>query len=220
MFLGIYGAGELGKEIMILANMINERDHRWDEIVFIDNKEDFTVFKGKKVITFEKAKSCYTNQDMEFIVAVGEPKTRRLLRENIAQAGFSLAVLVHPSIRISEGTALGAGTIVSSNCFISCDTTIEENVLLQPFVSIGHDCNIKKDTVISTFVCISGDCTIGKETYIGIHTAIKEKTVIGSQTIIGMGSVVVRDIPDQVIAMGNPARIMKENSEHKVFHAK
>ncbi len=40
---------------------------------------------------------------------------------------------------------------------------------------------------------------------------------IGNDTIVGMGSVVHRDIPNDVIALGNPARPMKKNEEHRVF---
>jgi len=82
-------------------------------------------------------------------------------------------------------------------------------------VSIGHDNRIENDTVISTYVCTGGGCIIGDETYIGLQVSIRESIIIGSQTIIGMGSVVSRDIPNQVIAMGNPARAMKENLSHK-----
>jgi acetyltransferase-like isoleucine patch superfamily enzyme len=46
---------------------------------------------------------------------------------------------------------------------------------------------------------------------------IKEGSMIGKNTIVGMGSVVLRDLPDDVIALGNPARPMKKNENHRVF---
>ena len=46
---------------------------------------------------------------------------------------------------------------------------------------------------------------------------IKEGTVIGKDAIVGMGSVVYNDIPDDVIAVGNPARPMRKNIDKKVF---
>lgn len=218
MILGIYGAGGLGRELLILARQINEIEHRWENLIFIDDTEGLTEKKGKQVISFEEAKLKYTSENLELVIAVGEPRSRRLLREKIDDAGFSLTVLVHPSVTITKWTNLGVGTIICYNCFVSCDVKVGENVLIQPGATIGHDSQIGNDTVISTFVSLSGGCTIGEETYIGLHVPVKENTIIGSQTIVGMGSVVIRDIPDQVIAIGNPARTMKENIDHKVFH--
>ena len=46
---------------------------------------------------------------------------------------------------------------------------------------------------------------------------ILEKVSVGSESIVGMGSVVYRDIPDGVIALGNPARVARKNEDKKVF---
>ncbi len=103
---------------------------------------------------------------------------------------------------------------------MSCDVTIGENVLIQPCAGIGHDNRIGNATVISTYVCTGGGCIIGDETYIGLQVSIRENIIIGSQTIVEMWFVVSGDIPNQVIAMGNPARAMKENINHKIFFIK
>lgn len=220
MVLGIYGAGGLGREMLILAQQINVIENCWDEFVFIDDADGLSMVKGKQIITLDEAKSKYHNKDLELVIAIGEPHIRSFLREKIHNAGFPLAVLVHPSVSITDGTKLGEGTTICCNCFVSCDVTIGENVLIQPCASIGHDNRIGNDTVISTYVCTGGDCIIGDETYIGLQVSIRENIIIGRQTIVGMGSVVSRDIPNQVIAMGNPARAMKENLNYKVFFTK
>jgi acetyltransferase-like isoleucine patch superfamily enzyme len=46
---------------------------------------------------------------------------------------------------------------------------------------------------------------------------VKEGVKIGSNSIIGMGSVVYNDVPDNVIALGNPARVVRKNTHQKVF---
>lgn len=217
MILGIYGAGGLGRELYILAHQINKTEHRWTDIIFIDDTENITLVNGIQPITFTEVKNRYSNNELEIIIAVGEPNLRNLLKKKANNEGFLLATLVHPTANISEGTTLSAGTVVCYNSFVSCNVVIGENVLVQPTVSIGHDCKIGNDTVLSTNVCIAGGCEIGDETYIGLQVPIKEGVCIGKQTIVGMGSVVIRDIPDQVIALGNPARVMKENKELKVF---
>jgi acetyltransferase-like isoleucine patch superfamily enzyme len=64
---------------------------------------------------------------------------------------------------------------------------------------------------------LAGAVTIGRYTYVGMTVAIKEKVSVGDYAIIGMYSAVYKDIPDEMIAMGNPARPMKRNEERRVF---
>ena len=58
---------------------------------------------------------------------------------------------------------------------------------------------------------------IGDQVYIALNVPVKEETRIGDNSIIGMGAVVLRDIPENVIAMGNPARPIKNKNDSKVF---
>ncbi|MFW8642680.1 acyltransferase [Rhizobium beringeri] len=53
--------------------------------------------------------------------------------------------------------------------------------------------------------------------YLGMGALVKERMQIGHSSIIGMGSVVHIDIPDEVIALGNPARVVRRNEDKKVF---
>jgi acetyltransferase-like isoleucine patch superfamily enzyme len=82
---------------------------------------------------------------------------------------------------------------------------------------VGHDVEIGENSVISSMVNIGGACKIGKNCYIGMGALIKESVVIGDNAIIGMGSVVYSDIQSDVIALGNPARPMRPNTDKKVF---
>jgi acetyltransferase-like isoleucine patch superfamily enzyme len=66
-------------------------------------------------------------------------------------------------------------------------------------------------------VNIGGSARIGKNSYIGMGALIKENVHIGENVIIGMGSVVYTDIPNDLIALGNPARPIRPNDDRKVF---
>jgi len=84
-------------------------------------------------------------------------------------------------------------------------------------VIIGHDARVMANSVLSSQVNLGGGATVGDSTYIGMGALIKEGIKIGSNSIIGMGSVVYNDIPDGVIALGNPARVIRNNENQKVF---
>jgi len=217
MILGIYGSGGLGREVLDLAREINNRVKIWEKIIFINDFKPELVINGAEVFTFDEFKANFTASYAELVVAVGEPKVRQVLREKIVTSGYSLTSLVHPIAFIGSETQIGDGAIIQFGSFISCNVKIGTNVLIQPNSSVGHDSIIGNDAVISSYVGISGNCTIGERAYIGVSVPIKEKASIGAYSIVGMGSVVLRDIPENVIALGNPARAMKNNDEGRVF---
>ena len=78
---------------------------------------------------------------------------------------------------------------------------------------IGHDATVGDHSIISSYVDVAGDCHIGNRTFLAIGVIMKQGIIIGDDSIIGLGSVVHRDIQSSVIALGNPARPMKNNIE-------
>ena len=71
--------------------------------------------------------------------------------------------------------------------------------------------------MISGFGNIGGTASIGKFTYLGLSAVIKEGVLIGDNVIVGMGSAVYKDIPDEMVVLGNPARPIARNTDRKVF---
>ena len=82
---------------------------------------------------------------------------------------------------------------------------------------IGHDAIIGKGSVIGSFVDIAGSCVVGENVFLAINVVMKQGISIGDNTIVGLASVVHRDLPSSVIALGNPARPMKKNEGKSVF---
>ena len=56
---------------------------------------------------------------------------------------------------------------------------------------------------------MSGLVTVGSGTYIGIGTNIRESMKIGANVLLGAGSLVLKDIPDAVVAYGSPAKVIR-----------
>lgn len=93
-------------------------------------------------------------------------------------------------------------TIDASHCW---HITIGNNVTLAPRVHIlAHDASTKRHLGYTRIGKVSiGDCV-----FIGASSIILPGVSIGSNVIIGAGSVVTRDIPNNVVAAGNPARVL------------
>ena len=73
MTLAIYCAGGLGKEIIALARSVNI----WNEIIFVDDITDADWHAGAKVFRFDELRGY--NDELEFIIATGEPAVREAL---------------------------------------------------------------------------------------------------------------------------------------------
>ena len=217
MVLGIYGAGGLGREVFELAHVINNNNKQWSEIIFIDDADVKDNPRKIRIFKFSDIFNEFTNRDIEICIAIGEPAIRRMLYDRIVANGLKLATLVHPDVVIPSSTTIGQGTIICKFLSITCDIQIGNNVYIHPNVCIGHDSVIGEHSVVSSYVDVAGDCQIGSSTFLAINVCMRQGISIGNDTIIGMGSVIHRDIPNDVIALGNPARPMKKNKKHRVF---
>lgn len=217
MLLGIYGSGGLGREVVELAKQINTVSFRWENIVFIDDHVTESQKNGIKVLAFSEIINSYSKEEIEISIAVGEPEIRKTLYKKVTSEGYNLATLIHPQTYIPESTKILPGSTINIYSFISCNVKIGANVYIQPHTLIGHDCTIEDHSVISPSVALAGSCFVGNCSYVGMGVHVKEKTKIGASSIVGMGSVVLNDIPENVIAIGNPARVLKHNEEKRVF---
>ena len=212
MILGIYGAGGVGREARDIAELLG----LWDETVFIDDVAGEGLLHGLQRMPYEKFCRCYSPEATEIIVAVGEPEHKIALYRKVKHTGYPLTKL-HPMAYISPSAVLGEVVIVKMGSFVSCDTVIEANVSIEIGCMIAHDCIVRESSQISSGVSLGGGDTVGAGVFIGMNACVKEKTKIGSHSIIGMGSVVLRDIPENVIAWGNPAKVQRPRDGARVF---
>lgn len=219
MTLAIYGSGDFGTTTQILALQIMEAGKAfWNEMIFIDDSKENVNKIDRKVLDFEEFKQQYKKDDARLIIAVGEPKTRKILADKIKEEDYEFGTLIHPSVYVHEKSLINKGCIIAQGSYIGMYTSIGENTIVMPAnTSIGHGVSIGCNTVIGCQCAIAGNTTIGDQCFIGSGTSIRDKITIGEKTIIGMGSHVGRSIESGVIAFGNPAKIMMKNVRERVF---
>jgi len=112
---------------------------------------------------------------------------------------------------IDYGCIIGNNVRIHSNVYIAQYTKIEDDVFLAPGVMITNDfhpgCDYSKK-------CMQGP-TIKEGTQIGANVTILPKVKIGKCSLVGAGSVVTSDIPDYMLAYGNPAKVIKSVKDIK-----
>ena len=216
----IYCAGGFGKEMMDIARRQKKIKNIGEDIFFIDDSlNDAIEIYQTRSYTFISALEKFSFSDLNhhIVIANGEPIHRKNIFDRIMKNSIGLDQLIDPSAIISDTAILGEGILVAPLVSIASQACLQGNVAINTMAIVGHDVQVGEHTVISSMVNLGGSSVIGRETYIGMGAQIKERVKIGNNSIVGMGAVVYDDIPDQVIALGNPARVMRKNTDQKVF---
>jgi acetyltransferase EpsM len=145
-----------------------------------------------------------------FVIGLGNSVMRLALASLVRDNGYELARAFHPHAVIAAGVAIGAGTVIRAGAVVDPGVTIGENVIVGPCACVGHDSTLADGVRISVGASVAGHVSIGRATMIGAGAAIRNRINIGAHVIVGTGAAVVRDIPDGVVAYGNPARVIRE----------
>ena len=145
------------------------------------------------------------------IVALGDNCRRKLVCEEVERMGFNLVSAIHPSAVIGSRVRIGAGTLVVAGVVVNVDAEIGENVIVNTGATIDHDCRIGAHVHLSPGVHLAGRVSVGALTHIGIGAVILPNLTIGKNCIVGAGAVVRDNMPDNVVVVGNSARILKQN---------
>ncbi len=119
--------------------------------------------------------------------------------------------LLHPGSYVARSTTYGNGFYIEPMSVISTFTNLGMGVSIKRGALVGHHVTIGDFVTLNPGAHIAGSVTIETGATIGLGAIINNHVTIGKGSVIGAGSVVTKDIPEGVIAFGNPCRVIKEN---------
>ena len=111
---------------------------------------------------------------------------------------------VSPSVRLSQGLQLEPLSVISACAELGFAITVKRSC------SIGHHVHLADYVTLNPGVVLSSKVRVGARSMLGTGTVVKDGVTIGKNTLIGAGSVVLKDMPDNVVAFGNPCRVQRE----------
>jgi len=206
----VFGCGGFGREVMWVLEENIENGDNWEILGFIDDRAELTgqVINNYKVLGTTDWLIEY-KEEINVIIGVGSSQKRKKII-NILKSNSLICfpTLISKSANISKYTTIGEG------CIICSGTIVTVNAILKNFVIVNLDCTIGHDALLCDYVTlypsvnISGSVKVDELTEIGTGTQIIQGVNIGSNSIIGAGAVVIRDIPKDITAVGNPARFL------------
>jgi sugar O-acyltransferase (sialic acid O-acetyltransferase NeuD family) len=207
----IIGAKGFAKEVLEVVHQLNELDHLvfYDDVNLDIPEILYTKFPVLKSIS--EAQDYFNTIDNRFTIGVGNPILRKKLYDKFTALGGKFVSTISSSssigsydVVIGNGSNILAGTIFSNSTIIGIGCIVYYNTI------ITHDCVIGDFVEISPSSTILGRVTIGSFTQIGSNATILPKINIGKNVVVGAGSVVTKDLPDNCVAVGIPAKIIKE----------
>ncbi|MCF2569062.1 NeuD/PglB/VioB family sugar acetyltransferase [Mediterraneibacter glycyrrhizinilyticus] len=215
MILAIYGAGGTGKAICDEVLRAEKERHTYEEVVFVDDVCGEKECYGLRVFTFEEVKETFQTDEIEFLIAMGDPAIKEKIFQNVEAAGYGFAVWIHPKADVSPSAKIGAGTYID-NCYIDNNVVLGRNVIVYPQAIIGHDTQIKDHCIVSVRTFMGGHCILEDQVYYGPCAAARDGIHIGKGAVIGVNAALYKDVPEYHTAIGNPARNMAR-AKDKVF---
>lgn len=217
MVLFIYGAGGAGGEVYDMVIRNSKFDGRYSEVYFVVDGAEEQVYNNTKVMDFSSCEKYAGNVGAEFIVAVGEPASRRVMYDKLKREGYSVATLIDQTAIISPTSVVSEGCIVNAHAIVSSNTVIKENCMVMFDAIVGHHALVERDCVICPKATIGGRSMVGAQAFLGLGSSMLQGVNIGKGAIVGLGSMVFKDVDEGATVVGNPARATKGNSEHRVF---
>ena len=141
---------------------------------------------------------------------VGDVRPRKKLYQILQNQQFEIVSAIHPQAVISPSVQIGDGITIMAGVIVNSTVKFGNNVIVNSGAIVEHDCVIDSHVHIAPGAKLAGAVQVGAGSHIGIGAVIAQGIRIGNNAIIGAGAVVIKDVPDSVVVVGVPARILKQ----------
>jgi sugar O-acyltransferase (sialic acid O-acetyltransferase NeuD family) len=205
----IFGAG--GHAISV-ANVAESAGY--DVIAFIDKNKAGEKLLDRNVI--DECASIEGWRELCLAIAIGDNFTRQRVYQDLHSRWSSLMfpVLVHRSATISKYAKIDSGTVVMPGAIVGPNSLVGKFCLLNTRASIDHDTTMLDFSSLAPGAITGGRVSIGFRSNVAIGATLINGISIGNDTIVGAGSLLNSNLPNNVVAYGNPAKIVrKRNSD-------
>ena len=210
----VLGAGGLASEILNLLEENNMVSEEWKILGCLDAKhqpgEERDIL-GYPILGDDNWLDGHT-EEIFAVCAVGNPHIRQTIVQHYQKKYpcVRFPTLIHHNAQVSSHSEVGTGAVICSGVNITVDVDIADFALIDLASSVSHGSKIGPFSTVHPGSTICGSVTIEPLVEIGAGSKIIQGIHIGGSSVIGAGSVVVRDIPEGVVAYGNPCKVMRK----------
>ena len=198
----IVGAGGFGREVALLAAQ------HFNVVGFVDDFK--TNVKNNLVVLGNTDFLAQYTHPINVCIAIADSSIKMSIYKKLMNNNnLKFPNIIANSAIIKDRVILGFGNIVCDNVVISCDSVIGNFVAVDVSCSIGHDVIIDDYCTFYPLVSISGNVHVNSNSQMGTNSTVIQGLSIGCNSFIGAGACVIDNIPDNVIAVGVPCKVIK-----------
>lgn len=145
------------------------------------------------------------------IVAIGDNWLRHVLVERIRSIVPDLPFVsaIHPSAEIARSARVGAGSVILPGAIVCANGVVGEFCIVNTKASLDHDGRMEDFSSFAPAVTAGGVVRIRQFAAVMLGVDICHSVCIGEHSVVGAGSLVLKDIPDFVVAYGSPAKVVR-----------
>jgi sugar O-acyltransferase (sialic acid O-acetyltransferase NeuD family) len=153
------------------------------------------------------------------VISIGDNWSRYLVSNQIRNIvpNFTFVNAIHPSVTIGNTTELGYGIVAMAGCIFNPKSKIGNFTFFATGAQVEHDCIISDFASISAGSITGGYVTLGEFSALTLGVTVLDRIEIGKNTVVGAGSLVIKPLPDNVLAYGNPAKIIRSRNQGEKF---
>lgn len=124
-------------------------------------------------------------------------------------------VFIRETAKIGKNCVIMMGAVINLGAEIGDGTLLDMNVVIGGRVLVGKNCHIGAGAVLAGVIepPSAKPVTIGDDVMIGANAVVLEGVSVGNNAVIAAGSVVTQDVPENMVAAGIPAKIIKKRDE-------
>jgi sugar O-acyltransferase (sialic acid O-acetyltransferase NeuD family) len=151
-------------------------------------------------------------ESISALVAIGGERGQDRLRIQrwLAGLGCHIPHALHPAAWVARDAQIGTGCQILANSAVGAACVLEEAVIVNTSASVDHDCRLHAGSHIGPGAVLCGEVVVETGVLVGAGSTVLPRITLGANTVIGAGSVVTRNLPPNVVAYGNPARIIRQ----------
>lgn len=210
----LFGAGTYGS---VYAAYLNKK---YNVLGYLDDNSALWGTQIAQLPVFGGIKELITNtvlSQTHVFVPIGNNKVRVKILAELNKLSFETPSFVHESCQLHESVVYGQQFYMLASSNIMPYTQIGDAVMISMGVNVAHHCVLGNGVFLSQGVNVGASIEIGDHAFVGIGATLKTGIKrIGKGAVIGAGAVVIQDVPDYAVVVGNPARILKYNDPKSV----
>jgi len=197
-----------GNQVHYTIDII-EKENKYQIVGIIDSVHEIGADRyGYKVLgRQENLKSIVEEHKIDAgIITIGDNWSRFKVFEAIREQmpSFEFVNAIHPSVIIGKNVDLGFGVVMMAGVIVNPLAKIGNFTFFATGCQIEHDCVIEEFASVSAGSIMGGYVRIGKFSAITLGVTVLDRLTIGENSVIGSGSLVLKNVPDNVLAHGNP----------------